>query len=81
MKLFQMHQCAMTFWPEMTLRPKIILSNLKWLLGKKKGNKAEWLLSQKIAFQPTMYTLVKFDCGFLARNALLLKVLKGLARL
>ena len=27
------------------------------------------------------YTFVKFDCGFLATNALLLKVLKDLARL
>ena len=47
----------------------------------------EWLLSQKWLFLPEN-TFVKFEVafcqiwsGFLARNALLLKVLKGLARL
>ena len=49
MKLFQMHQCAMAFRPEMTLWPKTILSNLKWLLGQKR----QWIaFLLEISFQP-----------------------------
>ena len=65
MKLIQMHQCAIAFrpeiafWTEMTLRPKTILSNLKWLFGQKwqwikMAFKSEIAFLLEIGFKPFM---------------------------